>query len=1086
MHASSKRLLSIVLSLVMVLAMLPMAVFAETPEILYLQPNSNWTSAGARFAAYFYGNGDTWLDCTDDNGDGVYEVAVPEGYTSVIFCRMNPDNTANGWDTKWNQTSDLAIPTDSTNCYVVEDGSWDKGNGQWITYTVGGEIVTEPVVATYYVAGDFNEWNPADSNYLMSANLDGTYSLTLSMTQGTYNLKVTDGSWSNCWGDGSGNYVVVVESDCNVTIGFDPTSGTITATGDSLGEEEKEPLAIYSVHLVGVAGLAGVDWDPSQNQMSSAMGVYSITFTGIAAGTYEYKFAANSAWDITWGTGAETVSGETYALNINGGNSTLNVAEDNSTVTVSLDMTAMDIVTGEGAACTVVVESAGTPDVPATTLVLGDNALSLADGDVDGEIWTYTATEDGTLTIDVTALSMDDGTGVLSEVPAAYISMVMSRNYSTQINGVSVYGFPYEQAVTAGDVVAVQIYSGMGTATEMTMNLTLGEAQEVTPAEPGTMENPIVIESLPYEITVEGEHDLYYSYTAAEDQTLVIIYPEGNYVSGLPNYENDEEALAYTVEVAAGETISINPWGTNEGTYVIDVYQEEVVENVTVYFDNSLYNWANVYAYAWNDDGSVSEGWPGTAMTQNEDGTWSIQLPETAANVIFNDGIYQTSNLTFAADTIYNGIASAAYGNELNTNFYVTGSGKEFGNWAADHAAGLMTNNGDGTFSVTINNVNAAGGDYEYKITAGNWEQSWGDPTTGGNFTVTVEALSDVTVIFNLNTQTASATTEAIFVQPTIVPQYPTLSLEDMVVMNVYYSAANLDCVVEMGLITYSQSVEAASIETAEKVIPGYAWSETDGLYYSSSTGIAAKNLGDTIYFAVYAMLTDGSYCYSSVLHYSPKTYAYNQLASDNEAMKPMMVALLNYGAAAQTYFGCNTDALINADLTADDLSLVESYSASMMTAVTLPDDAKKGEMVGNGGYSKRYPTVSFEGAFSINYYFTPSAVPVGDITMYVWNQADFDAAESLRKGNATESITMTLTESGEYVAVVGDIVAKDLDQGVYVSFCYYDGTTDYCSGVVGYSIGAYCVSQSAGTGTIADLASACAVYGYYAKQFFA
>ena len=77
MHVSTKRLLSILLCLAMVLALLPMAVFAETATILYVQPNSNWNEANARFAAYFFGNGDTWADCTDADGDGIYEVEVP-------------------------------------------------------------------------------------------------------------------------------------------------------------------------------------------------------------------------------------------------------------------------------------------------------------------------------------------------------------------------------------------------------------------------------------------------------------------------------------------------------------------------------------------------------------------------------------------------------------------------------------------------------------------------------------------------------------------------------------------------------------------------------------------------------------------------------------------------------------------------------------------------------------------------------------------------------------------------------------------------------------------------------------------------
>ena len=72
---------------------------------------------------------------TDADGDGYYECEIPEGYPNVIFCRMNPSATANNWNNKWNQTADLTVPTDGTNCYTVKAGTWDKGGGTWSTYT---------------------------------------------------------------------------------------------------------------------------------------------------------------------------------------------------------------------------------------------------------------------------------------------------------------------------------------------------------------------------------------------------------------------------------------------------------------------------------------------------------------------------------------------------------------------------------------------------------------------------------------------------------------------------------------------------------------------------------------------------------------------------------------------------------------------------------------------------------------------------------------------------------------------------------------------------------------------------------------
>ena len=107
-----------------------------TEKVVYLKPNSNWTQANARFAAYFWNDGGSvWVSMKAvGDGSGIYEVHLPEGYNygcNVIFARMNPSTTANNWNNKWNQTSDLKTPTDGKNLYTIASGAWDKGGGSW-------------------------------------------------------------------------------------------------------------------------------------------------------------------------------------------------------------------------------------------------------------------------------------------------------------------------------------------------------------------------------------------------------------------------------------------------------------------------------------------------------------------------------------------------------------------------------------------------------------------------------------------------------------------------------------------------------------------------------------------------------------------------------------------------------------------------------------------------------------------------------------------------------------------------------------------------------------------------------------------
>ena len=97
---------------------------------LYFKPNANWKKDDARFAAYFFGTGYTWVDMTDIDSDGIYELDIPAGdWEMVIFCRMNPKTTENKWDNKWNQTKDLFYTIGYQ--YTQTEGSWDGGNGLW-------------------------------------------------------------------------------------------------------------------------------------------------------------------------------------------------------------------------------------------------------------------------------------------------------------------------------------------------------------------------------------------------------------------------------------------------------------------------------------------------------------------------------------------------------------------------------------------------------------------------------------------------------------------------------------------------------------------------------------------------------------------------------------------------------------------------------------------------------------------------------------------------------------------------------------------------------------------------------------------
>ena len=225
----TRKILSFVLCLAMLLAFIPAiapTASAATPTTLYLKPNSNWFVDGARFAAYFFGNGEKWVSMTDSNGDGIYEVDVPSGYPSVIFCRMSPSASANNWNNKWNQTADLTVPTNGTNLYTVQDDTWDKGGGTWSTfnyvYTVAGAAA---------MCG--TDWSTTDTANDMVKNSSGLYEKVFTnVPAGTHEFKILiNHSWDISWGlnGGSSNAsVTVAEDGSTVTILFNESTHAIT------------------------------------------------------------------------------------------------------------------------------------------------------------------------------------------------------------------------------------------------------------------------------------------------------------------------------------------------------------------------------------------------------------------------------------------------------------------------------------------------------------------------------------------------------------------------------------------------------------------------------------------------------------------------------------------------------------------------------------------------------------------------------------------------------------------------------------------------------------------------------------------
>ena len=128
---------------------------------LYLTVHNDWKSDGARFAAYFWNDfGNEWLDMTAVSGEAnLYTCAIPSGRTNVIFCRMNPSMSANGWDKDaplWNQTVDLSLA--DGNHFTITN-PWDANNdnkatGSWSAFSATSYAGISGTGTVYYNDGD--------------------------------------------------------------------------------------------------------------------------------------------------------------------------------------------------------------------------------------------------------------------------------------------------------------------------------------------------------------------------------------------------------------------------------------------------------------------------------------------------------------------------------------------------------------------------------------------------------------------------------------------------------------------------------------------------------------------------------------------------------------------------------------------------------------------------------------------------------------------------------------------------------------------------------------------------------------------
>ena len=161
-------------------------------NFLYLVPNSNWKSDGSRYAAYFFESGEKWVDMVKFTDD-LYACEKQSGFAKVIFARMNASNSANNWNTRYDQTADLTIGTQKY-CIIPFD--------VWGGSTIWSDNATYSTSGKYYLVPNDN-WKSSDAwfaTYFFN-NSTGTNQWVkmtkISDNPAYYEVVIPSGTWPN-------------------------------------------------------------------------------------------------------------------------------------------------------------------------------------------------------------------------------------------------------------------------------------------------------------------------------------------------------------------------------------------------------------------------------------------------------------------------------------------------------------------------------------------------------------------------------------------------------------------------------------------------------------------------------------------------------------------------------------------------------------------------------------------------------------------------------------------------------------------------------------------------------------------------
>jgi len=219
-------------------------------------------------------------------------------------------------------------------------------------------------------------------------------------------------------------------------------------------------------------------------------------------------------------------------------------------------------------------------------------------------------------------------------------------------------------------------------------------------------------------------------------------------------------------------------------------------------------------------------------------------------------------------------------------------------------------------------------------------------------------------------------------------------------------------------------------------------------MYQVTYKGINAKEMGDNFSTTLYAVGEDGTIYYGTTVVDSIKSYLVGKIDAESSIpqLKTMAVDMLKYGAAAQVRLGYNTENLVTADLTEEQLSYA---------TVEIPEAVNNAASTGTGAAVNTNITVTSRVQLNLSCIYTTATDP---------NAVKCVITDS--EGKVLGEIAATNKGNIMFSAIYENVGAKEMRDVINATF--YEGETAI-SQTVSWSVESYVAQVRAKTNVAAD-----------------